>query len=70
MMTDNKYITDTVYNEAKTRTQQKQRVETLGDSRVVKQHHWNTTGILEQKKKKKKKKKKLPGEPRWAEKQT
>ena len=35
-------ITDKAYNEAKMKTQQKQRVETLGDPWVVKQHHWNT----------------------------
>ena len=34
--------TDKAYNEAKMRTQQKQRVETLGDPRGVKQHNWDT----------------------------
>ena len=38
----NKQITEKAYNEAKMRAQQKQRVETLEDLWVVKQHHWNT----------------------------
>ena len=35
-------ISDKAYDEAKMRTQEKQRAETLGDPWAVKQYHWNT----------------------------